>query len=256
MIEYRKEGRIAIITINRPEGLGALTARGHEELYQAYLNLRNDDEVLVGIITGIGKAFCSGSDIKDTLPAVKKAGSDRPWDMPTPVTMRGLELWKPLIAAVNGLTLGGGMGVILGCDIRIASENAKFGYPEVKIGLPPLEGSTQRLPHIVGLGVAEELILTGRVIDAQEAYRIGLVTKVVPPDELMSAAKGVAQTLCEAAPLAVKVAKEQMIRGLGMSLEDGLTFEFSFHRRILQTKDFEEGIAAFQEKRKPKFEGR
>jgi enoyl-CoA hydratase/carnithine racemase len=257
MIEYQKDGRIAMITINRPEALGVLTVRGHEELYEALLNFRNDEELLVGIITGTGKAFCAGSDIKDTLPALKRAADRRTWwEAPPSPAMRGLELWKPLIAAINGLTLGGGMGVILTCDIRIASENARFGYPEINVGLPPVEGSTQRLPRIVGLGIAEELILTGRIIDAQEAYRIGLVTKVIPPDELMPAARAIAETICQAAPLAVKAAKEQMIRGVGMSLEEGLSFEFSFLRPILATKDFEEGIAAFLEKRKPKFEGR
>jgi enoyl-CoA hydratase/carnithine racemase len=255
MIEYRKEGKIAIITINRPEVLGALTARGHEKLYEALLNFRNDEELMVGIITGMGKAFCVGSDIKDTITALRGT-AETPWKRPPNLAMPGLGLWKPLIAAINGLTLGGGMGLILTCDIRIASENARFGYPELKVGFPPLEGSTQRLPRIVGLGVAEELILTGRVIDAQEAYRIGLVTKVVSPDELMPAARSIAETICQAAPLAVKAAKEQIMRGIGMSLEDGIVFENSFLRYFLATKDFEEGIAAFFEKRKPKFEGR
>ena len=256
MIEYKKDGRIAVITINRPEGLGALTVQGHEQLHEALIDFRNDDDLWVGIITGTGRAFCAGSDIKDTLPVVMKAGAGRPWDMPTPVTMRGMELWKPLIAAVNGLTLGGGMGLIVACDIRIASENARFGYPEINVGLAPVEGSTQRLPHIVGLGRAVDLILSGRVIDADEAFRIGLVTQVVAPDKLMSTAMAIAETLCGSAPLALRTAKEQIMRGLGMSLEDGLAFEFSFLNRILGTKDFEEGITAFREKRRPKFEGK
>lgn len=184
MIEYQKEDRIIIITINRPEALGALTVRGHEELHDALVAFRDDDELLVGIITGTGdKAFCSGVDIKDMLPFIKKTAI-KPWQQPTTI-MRGLDLWKPLIAALNGLTLGGGLEIALACDIRIASDNAKFGFPEVRVGIFPGAGGTQRLPRLIPSGIAAEMIFTGKIIDAQEAYRIGLVNKVVPLDKLM-----------------------------------------------------------------------
>lgn len=255
MIEYQKEGRIAVITINRPEALGAMSVQGHKELYNALLNFRDDDGLWVGIITGTGKVFCSGSDIKDTLPTLKRAG-EKAWEVSPSPALPGLKLYKPLIAAINGLALGTGVELALSCDIRIASENARFGCPEVTIGLFPAGGGTQKLPRIVGLGAAAELILTGKIIDAAEAYRIGLVNRVVPLDELIPAARELAQTICQAGPLGVRAAKEAMIQGIGMSIEDGLRFEFSLGQRIMSTKDFEEGVTAFAEKRKPKFEGR
>ena len=170
--------------------------------------------------------------------------------------MRGLNIWKPLIAACNGLTIGGGLELSLACDIIIASENATFGLPEVRLGLCPGGGGTQRLPRTIPIRLAAEMLFTGKTIDAQEAYRIGLVNKVVPLDKLMPEARKLAESICEAGPLAVRTAKEMMIRGLSMSLEDGLQLEDDFQRYIMSTKDFEEGITAFREKRKPKFEGK
>jgi len=255
MIEYKKEERIAIIIINRPETRGALNVQDHIDLYNTLLDFRNDDELWVGIITGTGeKAFCSGADIKDTLPALIRK-TDKPWEIPGPA-LRGLGLWKPLIGAINGLALGGGLELALNCDIRIASNNAKFGFPEVTVGLFPGGGGTQRLPKIVGLGLAAELILTGKIIDAQEAYRIGLVNKIVSTDELMPTARELAEAICRVGPLAVRAAKEAMILGTGMSVEDGLRFEYSLFQHVLSTKDFEEGIAAFLGGRKPRFEGK
>jgi len=255
MIEYQKEGRITIITINRPEALGALTVKGHEELHDALVAFRDDDELLVGIITGTGdKAFCSGVDIKDMLPFIKKTAS-KPWQQPATM-MRGLDLWKPLIAALNGLTLGGGLEIALGCDIRIASENARFGFPEVRAGMFPAGGGTQRLPRLIPPGIAAEMIFTGKMIDAQEAYRVGLVNKVVPLDKLMPTAKELAEAICEVGPLAVRTAKEAMIRGMSLSLEEGLRLETTLTPPVVFSRDFEEGIKAFAEKRKPKFEGR
>jgi enoyl-CoA hydratase/carnithine racemase len=255
MIEYQKEDRIAIITINRPEALGALTVKGHEELHDALVALRDDDNLLAGIITGTGeKAFCSGVDINDMLPYIKET-ADKPEQQPTTI-MRGLELWKPLIAALNGLTLGGGLELALACDIRIASENARFGFPEAKVGMFPGAGGTQRLPRLIPPGIAAEMIFTGKMIDAQEAYRIGLVNRVVPRDKLMPAAKELAGAICEAGPLAVRTAKEAMIRGMSMTLEKGLELESTLTPAVVFSRDFEEGIKAFLEKRKPEFEGR
>ena len=255
IVEYAKEGKIAIFTINRPEALGALNVEGMTQLHNALLDFRDDDELLVGIITGTGdKVFSAGVDIKDYLPFVKRT-TDKPWKRPTGI-MRGLDIWKPLIAACNGLTIGGGLELALACDMMIASENATFGLPEVTVGVCPGGGGTQRLPRTIPIRLAAEMLFTGKVIDAQEAYRIGLVNKVVLIDQLMSEARKLAETICKAAPLAVRVTKEAMMRGLGMSLEDGLRLEDEFTRYIMSTRDFEEGITAFRDKRKPEYEGK
>jgi len=255
MIEYQKEGKIATITFNRPEALGALTVKGWEELHEALVDFRDDDGLWIAIITGKGdKAFCSGADIKDMLPFIRKTAK-KPWQQPATI-MRGLDLWKPLIAALNGLTLGGGLEIAVSCDIRIASENAKFGFPEVKVGMFPGGGSTQRLPRLIPQGIAAELIFTGKIIDAQEAYRIGLVNKVVPQDKLMYTAKELAGNICEGGPLAVRTAKEAMIKGMSLGLEEGLQLESTLAPAVVFSEDFEEGITAFAEKRKPKFRGK
>jgi len=193
-------------------------------------------------------------DIKDMLPFVKRTAT-KPWQQPTTV-MRGLDLWKPLIAAINGLALGGGLEIALGCDIRIAAENARFGFPEVKVGMFPGGGGTQRLPRLIPPGIAAEMLFTGKMIDAQEALRIGLVNKVVPLDQLMPAARELAQAICEVSPLAVRTAKEAMIRGMSLGLEDGLRLEITLTPGVVFSRDFEEGVNAFAEKRKPEFEGK
>jgi len=255
IIEYTKEGRIAIFTINRPEAMGALNMEGMKQLHNALLDFRDNDELWVGIITGTGdKVFSAGVDIKDYLPFVKRT-SDKPWQRPSGI-MRALSIWKPLIAACNGLTYGGGLEIALACDMVIASENATFSLPEVTVGVCPGGGGTQRLPRTIPMRLAAEMLFTGKAIDAQEAYRIGLVNKVVPIDQLMTEARKLAETICKAAPLAIRVTKEAMMRGLDMNLEDGLRLEDEFIRYIMSTRDFEEGITAFREKRKPKYEGR
>jgi len=255
MIEYHKDGKIATIIFNRPEALGALTVKGWRELHEALVEFRDNDELWVAIITGTGdKAFCSGADIKDMLPFIKKTAK-KSWQQPATI-MRGLDLWKPLIAALNGLTLGGGLEIAVSCDIRVASENAKFGFPEVKVGMFPGGGGMQRLPRLIPQGIAAELIFTGKIIDAQEAYRIGLVNKVVPQDKLMQTAKELAENICEVGPLAVRTAKEAMIKGMSLGLEEGLRLESTLAPGVVFSEDFEEGITAFAEKRKPKFKGK
>lgn len=254
-VTYEKEGRIAIITINRPEAMNALNMETMGELYKVMTEFRDDPEMWVGIITGAGeKAFCGGADIKDTLPFMKEHGRD-PWAMP-PSIMRGLEMWKPLVAAINGMALGGGLELALACDIRIAAENARLGTPEVTLGLIPGWGGTQRLPRVIPWCKAAELLLTGKLIDGQEAYRIGLVNKVVPQAEVMATAREYAENICKAAPLAVRAAKEAMIRGSAMTLEEGLRLENSLVASVMSTEDFAEGTGAFVEKRKPNYKAK
>jgi enoyl-CoA hydratase/carnithine racemase len=254
-VDYEKEGRIAIFTINRPQAMNAMNMEVARELHETMVDFRDDPELWVGIITGAGdRAFCSGADIRDTLPFLKEHRTD-PWAFP-PTIMRGLELWKPLIAAINGLALGGGLEIALACDIRIASENARLGTTEVNLGLIPGWGGTQRLPRMAPWCKAAEILLMGRPIDAQEAYRIGLVNKVVPQAELMPTAKEWAGVISQVGPLAVRAAKEAMIRGYNMTLEDGLRLESSLFNYLLGTEDFTEGSTAFLEKRKPVYKAK
>ena len=254
-IDYKKEGRIAIFTINRPEAFNMVNVQTFQELHERMIEFRDDPELWVGIITGARqRAFSVGADIKDMLPFLREH-RDSLGALP-PSIMRGLDMWKPLVAAVNGLALGGGLEIVLACDIRIASEKAHFGTPEVTLGLIPGWGGTQRLPRMLPWCKAAELLLMGRPIDAQEAYRIGLVNKVVPQEQVMPTAREWAETICQAGPLAVRAAKEAMIRGSSMPLEDGLQLESSLFNRIMGTDDYAEGVAAFNEKRKPVYKGR
>ncbi|MFC1869880.1 enoyl-CoA hydratase/isomerase family protein [Chloroflexota bacterium] len=254
-LDYTKEGKIAIFTINRPDALNALNLQVNRELHKAMKDFRDDDNLWVGIITGAGeKAFCAGADIKETLPFLKEHGQSM-WSFPYTHT-RGMDLWKPLIAAINGFCLGGGLEVALGCDIRIAGEKARLGLPEVTLGLIPGDGGTQRLPRAIPSCKAAELLLTGKIIDAQEAYRIGLVNIIVPPDQVMSTAKEWAETICKAGPLAVRAAKQAMIRGSEMPLEDGLRLEYMLNAYVTSTEDFAEGTTAFVEKRKPTYKAK
>ena len=254
-INYQKEGRIAIFTIDRTKAFNSINVETWREIQEAMIDFRDDPELWVGIVTGAGdKAFCAGADIKDTLPFMQET-RDRQWVWPN-TPMYGLDLWKPLIAAVNGVALGGGLEIALACDIRIASENARLGTPEVVLGLLPAWGGTQRLPRILPWCKAAELVLMGKPIDAQEAYRIGLVNKVVPLDELMPTAKQWADALCQVGPLAVRAAKEAMIRGSSMTLEEGLELETSLIAHTFGTEDYTEGTAAFTEKRKPTFKAK
>jgi enoyl-CoA hydratase/carnithine racemase len=254
-VDYRKEGRIAIFTINRPEAMNALNLATMAELRDAMTEFRDDDELWVGIVTGAGeKAFCGGADIKNTLPFMKEHSRDQ-WAMPDSI-MRGLELWKPLVAAINGMALGGGLELALACDIRIVAENARLGTPEVTLGLIPGWGGTQRLPRVIPWCKAAELLLAGKLIDAQEAYRIGLVNQVVPQAEVMTTAKEWAQAICKAAPLAVRAAKEAMLRGSAMTIEEGLRLENALVASVMATEDFTEGTTAFVEKRKPNYKAK
>jgi len=251
---YEKKGKIAYITLNRPQAMNAFDPETFKELSDALIDFRDDDNLGVAIITGAGeKAFAAGADIKTIIPWL----AEHPlyWEK-VPSIMRGLELYKPVIVAVNGLALGGGLELVLACDIRIAAENAIFGVPEVTLGLIPGWGGTQRLPRCVPRAIAAEMLFTGKSISAQEAYRVGLVNKVVPLTELMPTAEAVANDILKVGPLAVRAAKQAMLRGTNMSLEEGLKVEADLTVPLFASEDMAEGRKAFIEKRKPEFKGR
>lgn len=251
LVLYEKSDHVATITINRREALNMISSEVYEELGAAMIRFRDDPDVWVAILTGAGKrAFSAGADIRKMLPRLP----DKSFELP-PGIMRGLNIWKPIIAAVNGLALGGGLEIILACDIRIASANARFATPEVSLGLIPGWGGTQRLPRMIPWCKAAEMLLMGEPIDAQEAYRIGLINKVVDREELMNTAREWATKICENGPIAVRAAKEAMIRGMDMSLDDGLRLEESLFASLTTTEDFKEGISALVEKRKRQFKG-
>lgn len=255
VLDYTKEGRIAIFTINRPDALNALNREVVARMHDAMADFRDDDNLWVGIFTGAGdKAFCAGADIKELLPFLKES-SQRMWAFPTTHT-RGMDMWKPIIAAINGFCLGGGLEVALGCDIRIAGEKARLGLPEVTLGLIPGDGGTQRLPRQIPRCKAAEMLLMGRMVDAQEAYRTGLVNIVVPVEKVMPTAKEWAEQICRCGPLAVRAAKQAMLRGCEMPLEDGLRLEYMLNAYVTSTEDFTEGTTAFIEKRKPVYKAR
>jgi enoyl-CoA hydratase/carnithine racemase len=254
-VNYQKEGRVAIFTLNRPEALNAIDPESAEELSWAFHDFKDDDSLLVGIITGAGsKAFSIGADVQKTLPRLRESGGQL--DSGPLNLANAFNSWKPMIAAINGAALGGGLEIALCCDLRIASENAILGMPEVTLGLIPGWGGTQRLPRMIPLAKAAELLLTGRPISAQEAYRIGLINRVVPFPELMPAARQIAETLCRRAPLAVRAAKQAMNQGMDVSLEDGLKLERKLNSFLLNTEDFDEGCRANIEKRQPDFRGK
>jgi enoyl-CoA hydratase/carnithine racemase len=256
MLDYRKDGRIAYFTINRPEALNAFTVKGFQEMEQKFSEFRDDDDVWVGIITGAGeKAFSAGADVKEALPFFQKT-ANKPWQVPRTI-MRGIEVWKPLIAGINGYALGGGLELAMACDIRIAADHAKMGLREVAVGMFPGGGGTHRLTRLGGPGIASEMIFTAKMIDAQEAYRIGLVNKVVRLAELMPACKEMAEQICANSPTAVRITKQLIIRGgMNLSLDEGLDLEDRLCPIVVDSEDFQEGIKAFQEKRKPDYQGK
>jgi E-phenylitaconyl-CoA hydratase len=247
-IEYLKEGKIATIVLNNPPTMNALDLKALNEFHDALVEFHDDDNLWVCIITGAGdEAFCSGIDLTRALSKSRNSHS-----LP-PTLMKGLEMPKPLIAAVNGLALGGGLEIVLACDIRIASNNAVFGAPEVKLGFIPNWGGTQRLARQISSCHASELLFTGKSIDAWEAYRMGLVNRVVDKDLLISTVKEWANDICLAAPLAVRAAKEAMLKGASLPLDEGLYLESALYTYLRDSKDFKEGIQAFHEKRSSHF---
>jgi len=251
---YEKDGKVATFTLNRPDSMNALNPNLFRELHVAFEDFNRDPDLWVAIITGSGeKAFCAGADIKEWLPFVRECRT-KPWLLPT-TPLRGMEITKPLIAAVNGAALGGGLELVLCCDLRIASDKARFAFPEARLGILPRLGGTSRLPLNVSWCNAAEMLFLGKTIDALEAYRIGLINRVVPPDQVFSSAREWARELCNAAPLAVRSIKEAMLRSRGRSLDEALWVENALGMPLYDTEDYEEGRKAFKEKRPPVFKG-
>jgi len=249
-----EEENIAVVTLNRPEVLNALNTEILQELGSAMEEIKKDDKVRAVVITGAGRAFSAGADLSEA--PTDEAGARKRIELGQEIYDKIEDFEKPVIAAINGYAIAGGLELALACDIRIAAENAQFGFVETNVGLIPSWGGVIRLPKVVGRGKAAELILTAQRIDAKEAERIGLINKVVPPDELKSTAMWTAGTLATKAPVAVKLSKKIMARALEVSREEGNKMMTDAGVTCLKTEDIMEGVAAMFEKRTPKFKGK
>ena len=254
-IRYELADGIATITLNRPAVHNAMNERMREELTACFGELVRSEDARVVVVTGTGeRAFSAGADIREfvapEVPVKFRDGRRR-------VDFRAAmdRCPQPIIAAIRGFALGGGLELALACDIRIAGEDSQLGLTEVNLAIIPGGGGTQRLPRLVGRGKALEMILTGGRIDAREALRIGLVERVVPATEVLSSAQALARALAEKAPVALRYAKEAVVKGLGLPLEDGLRLENDLATLLRTTDDRIEGAKAFLEKRKPRFTG-
>jgi len=255
-IVYTVEEQVATITLNRPDVHNAQNDTLRREMYQAFSGLIIDDDVKVIVVTGAGdRAFSAGADIREF---VEPASPTQLRERRKRIEYRAMmdRCPQPIIAAINGFALGGGLELALACDIRIAAENATLGLTEVNLAIIPGGGGTQRLPRLVGKGKALEMILTGARIPAAEALRIGLVERMVPTGEALKAATELARTIAEKAPIALRYAKEAVVKGLGMALEDGLRLEGDLSTLLRTTEDRLEGAKAFLEKRKPRWAGK
>lgn len=250
-ILFQKEDNIATVTFNRPDARNAVNNQVRAEFTAAVADIEADDDIKVMILTGNGKAFASGVDIKE-------------FNKTTPYHAHNLyrlgerveKLPKPVIAAVNGFCLGGGNEIAMGCDIIIASERAKFGQPEINIGIIPGGGATQRLSRLIGVCRAKELIFTGDIISAEEALKLGMVNRVVPEDQLMATANEMAKKIAVKSSAALKLAKQAINYGMQTNLDSGLKYEYELYSLSLSLEDKAEGVKAFIEKRAPKFVGR
>ena len=255
-VVYEKKGSIAYVTINRPKVLNALNTPTWKDLRTAFEDARDDAAVRGVILTGAGnKAFIAGADISE-LAHVAAFEAEQSSRFGQEVLDLIQNIGKPVIAAVNGFALGGGCETAMACTIRIAVETAKFGQPEVTLGLVPGGGGTQRLPRLVGKGRALQLILSGEMISAQEAYRIGLVNEIVPAADLITRAETILRKIASNAPIAIKFALEAVNKGMDTSQGEGLLLEASYFGLCAATEDKKEGTTAFLEKRAPQFRGR
>ena len=253
---------VLLITIDRPEARNALSQKMSLELCKAWREFRDSDALRVAIVTGAGdKAFCAGADLKELAelyagmtPVERRERGEREPGLGG--ITRNLEVGKPVIAAINGHCLAGGFEIALACDLRVAAEHATFGLPEVKRGIIPGAGGTQRLPRAIPMGLALEMLMTGDPIDARTALRLGLVNRVVPLERLLDEARSLAGRIARNAPLAVQAARYAALRGSHLPLEEGLRLEQFYAEPTRQSEDAREGIAAFVEKREPIFRGK
>jgi 2-(1,2-epoxy-1,2-dihydrophenyl)acetyl-CoA isomerase len=258
-IIYKCENGIATMTLNQPDKMNALSPGMRDSMYRVVENVSRDKTVRVLIITGAGRAFCSGADVKSLAESSSRpASQERPSEavsryVSLHVLMQKCE--KPIIAAVNGIAVGAGLDLAMACDIRIASDQARFAELYIRRGLLPAEGGTYLLPRLVGIDKACQLIWTGDMIDAKEAKQIGLVTMVVPHDELEIATRELAEKLAKAAPLVIQRSKRAIYEGLDMDLESTMKYIQPLMREIQQSEDYKEGTRAFLEKREPVFRG-
>ena len=249
--------RVAVLTIDRPEARNALDPEHQQALGDAVAAFEADDELLVAVLTGAGDTtFSAGADLKRLIPTYRdrvRAGEDPPWNFGG---FTATERAKPLIAAVNGHALAGGLEMALACDIRVCSDNATFGLAETKWAIIPGAGGTVRLPRAVPLGLAMEMILSGEPIDAAEAHRVGLVNRVVALEELVPTALRIARGIADRGPLAVREARARVLDGLGLEHDEAMAREHEAFLRVMRTDDALEGPAAFAEKRPPRYRGR
>lgn len=255
-IDYELDARIATITINRSERLNAMDTEHYHMLSEAWQRVRDDPEVRVAIVTGAGdRSFTVGADLKSHVGAPVELAEH--WlTQKDQILNRGLEVWKPIIAAVNGYCLGGGTTLLFATDVRVAASHATFGLSEVKRGIVPGNGGTQRVLDQLPWAIGMEMLLTGDPIDAETAARWGLINKVVPADQLMDVARDYARRIAANAPLAVQAAKELAIRARDTDINTGLRIEQSMNRLLSGSEDVREGTTAFAEKRPARFQGR
>jgi enoyl-CoA hydratase/carnithine racemase len=256
MISLAKDGPLAIVTLTNPP-LNVLHPQMVAELDECFVALATDPQVVVAIITGQGeRAFCAGFDIKEFPKLMAPGGAEALARQLHTSLLKIDHLGKPTIAAVNGLALGGGLELAMTCDLRLVATNAQLGQPEIKLGLFPGAGGTQRLPRLVGEANAKELMYIGDAISAAEAYRIGLANRVVPVGEALTAAKQLGQTIASRAGVALRYIQQAVDRGLNTTLEEGLHIEADLFAKVFQTEDVREGVEAFINKRQPNFQHR
>lgn len=259
-ILVEKKGKTAVITLNRPEAYNAMNGEAWRELTKIWIEIKEDPETWTIIVTGAGeKAFCAGQDLKEMARLKQECEKENRFyvsTLPEISPVRYMEMSKPVIAAINGHAMGAGLELSMACDIRIAADHAKLGLPEVRQSLIPGAGGTQRLPRLICFGLAIEMLITGDVIDAEEAYRVGLVNRVVPFEQLMPTAYALAEKINENGPLAVRTVKEAVYKGIQMPLNESFRFETLLLSQLRLSEDAWEGPRAFSERRKPVYKGR